>query len=153
MTGRSNEINIAVDDNLVYDALLGRDFPSLREIMEEFTKAVANLVQTRSRSKVENKKEQERADLDAQSEVQETPIDLNFDTEEVVESESSQPATDTEEEVLNITKEAVSDIAEETDDSESQGHACKKSRSEKREERRKFNLLQNARIGIDEHKT
>ena len=104
-------------------------------------------MQTRSRSKVENKKEQELAELDAQSEVQETPMDLNLDTE------SSQPPTDTEAEVLNTTKEALSDIVKETDDSESQGHACKKSRSEKREERPKFNLLQNARIGIDEHKT
>ena len=65
---------------------------------------------------MENKKEQ-----DAQSEVQETPIDFNLDTEEVVEGESSQAATDTEEEVLDITKEAVSDIAEETDDSKPQG--------------------------------
>ena len=65
---------------------------------------------------MENKKEQ-----DAQSEVQETPIDFNLNTEEVVEGESSQADTDTEEEVLDITKEAVSDIAEETDDSEPQG--------------------------------
>ena len=68
VAGRSNEIDIAADDNLAYDALLGRDFPSLREVMvEEFTKAVANVVQTRSCSKVENIKEQELAELDAQS--------------------------------------------------------------------------------------
>ena len=57
-----------MDDNLACDALLGRDFPSLREIMvEEFTKAVANLVQIRSHSKLENKKEEELAELDVQS--------------------------------------------------------------------------------------
>ena len=44
VVGQSNEIDIAVDDKLTCDALLGRDFPSLREVMvEEFTKAVANL--------------------------------------------------------------------------------------------------------------
>ena len=75
--GREDEIEVAVDDSLAYDVLLGRDFSGLREVVvEEFSKAVANLVQTRSQSAAEQQELQQSLKLDAGSEVKESPMDL-----------------------------------------------------------------------------
>ena len=75
--GREDYVEVAVDHNLAYDVLLGRDFAGLREVVvEEFSKAVANLVQTRAQTAAAEKALQEDLNRDTLSEAKETSFSL-----------------------------------------------------------------------------
>ncbi len=150
--GTEDKIEVAVDDNLAYDVLLGRDFAGLREVVvEEFSKAVANLVQTRAQKAAGEEEKNKNLILDGQSEVKETPICLSESSDSELEIKKTDSTIDLNEfshEDEDSTSPETSNWNEETELSSSA--KVKKSRAVKRAERQRHELLQNARVGVDE---